>query len=80
MSLTSAARWAGVGLDQTGSDPTHSVLACVWEPERASGIREAFLGDFYFSDSECNESHHTLFDDSSIFICREHCWKIKAIG
>lgn len=90
MSLTSAVRWAGVGLDQTGSDRTHSGFACVWEPERATGIREAFLG-LYFSDSECNECHHTLFDvqtfsskwvsrDSSIFSCRKlkHCWNIKA--
>lgn len=44
MVLTSAAQWAGMGLDQAGSDRTHSVLACVWEPERATGIREAFWG------------------------------------
>lgn len=62
MSLTSSARWAGVGLDQTGSDPTHSVLACASEPERATGIRERLFGDFNFSDSERDDSHHFLFD------------------
>lgn len=61
MVLTSAARWASLGLDQAGSDRTHSAPACVGEPEEASGVGGAFQ-HCYFSKKERGEANATLFD------------------
>lgn len=52
--------------------------------KKLPGIRKAFGGDFYFSNGECNESHHTLFDvqtfsdlNRSTFCCRNMLTLLK---